>query len=725
MIKHLLNSLVMLLFLAGCSAPPPLEKPPLAEVKPVEDVYYGRTVSDPYRYMEDLENPQVKEWFENQSAYARQVLDNIPRRKFLIDKMKEFDERKSTVIYNTEITDDDRYVYLKQMPEDESGKLFYRDGFEGEEHLLYDPETYDPESERNWVLTSFSASNDGSKVVIELAPDGSESAVLKIMDIENGTFYPEEIDRVWFAGASWLPDGKSFLYNRLKSADVHQMDREKDSKTFVHVLGQDPSKDKEYFSREMYPELEIKEEEFPICIYDKESKMVFGLAVTVDRHLRVFYSDGKEAGNDRLEWKLLFDKKDEVLDFEPASEGVYIYSSKDAPNFQILKTGWDNPSIENAEVVVSEPENAIVDDFSVTKNGLYYVLSIHGVTAELYHLPKGKTEATRIKLPSSAGSINLMSKGPRFEDFWVTIYGWSTNWARYKYVYDEKQFKREQLSTQAEYPEYTDLVVEELMIPSHDGVRVPLSLIYMKGLDKKGKTPIFISGYGAYGVSSSPFFSPEFLLWTLEGGIHAIAHVRGGGELGDEWHMAGFKQTKKNTWKDVIACAEYLIESGYTSPENIAVNSASAGGIFVGRSMTERPDLFAAAIPEVGVMNTLRGENSPNGPVNAPEFGTVKDSVECMALIEMDSYLNIKDGVEYPASLVTAGMNDPRVIAWQPAKFAARLQSANASEKPILFWCDMVSGHGIGDTKTKGFEKQADVFSFAFWNTGHPGYQPR
>ena len=183
------------------------------------------------------------------------------------------------------------------------------------------------------------------------------------------------------------------------------------------------------------------------------------------------------------------------------------------------------------------------------------------------------------------------------------------------------------------------------------------------------------------------------------------------------------KTTKPNTWKDLIACTEYLISEEYTSPKKVAIYSASAGGILVGRAMTERPDLYAAVIPGVGCMNTLRGENSPNGPVNIPEFGTSQDSVECMALIEMDSYLHLQDGVEYPATLVTAGMNDPRVIAWQPAKFAARLQAANASGKPILFWADYDAGHGMGNTKSKQFESLADVMSFALWQTGHPGFK--
>jgi prolyl oligopeptidase len=240
-----------------------------------------------------------------------------------------------------------------------------------------------------------------------------------------------------------------------------------------------------------------------------------------------------------------------------------------------------------------------------------------------------------------------------------------------------------------------------------------------------GQNPVFMCGYGAYGYSLYPSFSPQKLLWTLQGGILAYAHVRGGGELGNKWYKDGYKTTKANTWNDMIHCAEYLIDHKYSSAGKMVINGRSAGGITVGRAMTERPDLFAAVIPEVGLLNPLRVEESPNGPVNVPEFGTVKDSVECMALLAMDSYHHVKDGVKYPAILITAGINDPRVIAWQPAKFAARLQAATSSNKPVLFFLDFETGHGFGNTKTKNFENIADAFSFAFWQIGHPDFRIR
>jgi prolyl oligopeptidase len=712
-----------LLFLVNCTTNNTKQRPPLAQVKPVEDVYFGKKISDPYRYMENLQDSSVQKWFKVQTDYSRKILNSIPGRQKLIDKMEEFDGRKSAHISLLNITDNDHYFYLKRAPADETGKLFYRDGFKGEEHLLFDPKTYSTDTTKKFVISSISPSLDGSEIAFNIAPNGSENGDILIMDVKTQKTFPEKIDRCWFETASWLPDGKNFFYNRLQSSDVHQKNRELDSKVFLHRIGTDPITDIEIFSRAKYPELMIKPEDVPSVIFDNDSKFLFCYISTVDHRMNVYYVPSSELVKEKIAWKHLFKPEDEVYSFGTSDKELYIFTPKDAPNYRILKTSLMNPDLNKAEVAVPEDHNRAISSFAVTMDGLYYSLSENGVSEKLFFMPQKAKTVKEIKLPFPSGSIGLSTKSFKYSDVWITIAGWTNDNKRYRYSPQKDEFTVENLSSSAEYPEYADLTVEELMIPSHDGVKVPLSLIYKKGILKNGNNPVLFYGYGAYGSSMSPFFSPALLLWTQDGGILAVAHVRGGGELGDKWYKGGYKTTKPNTWKDLIACAEYLVNEKYTSPKNIAIYSASAGGILIGRAMTERPDLFAAAIPAVGCLNTLRMEEEPNGPVNASEFGTVKDSVECMALIEMDAYLHIKDGLKYPATLITAGMNDPRIIAWEPAKFAARLQAANASDKPILFWTDYAAGHGMGNTKTKSFESLADVLSFALWQTGHPDYQ--
>jgi len=702
-----------------------LQKPPLAKVKPVEEVYFGVEVNDPYRYMENLEDEYVKQWFKAQADYTRAKLNSIPKRQFLIDKMYEFDKRRKARYSSPRITENDLFFFLKTNPDEETGKLYYRYGDDEEEPecLLYDPQTFSPDTTQEYVISGFIPSYDGSKIAIGVAPNGSESTILLTMDVKNRKLFPEQIDRCWWMALSWLPDGSAYLYNRLQPGSFHDKDRQKNSKVYLHVVGTDPATDKEIFSREKYPELDIKEEDIPFVDYNKDAKYIFGFIASVDNRLNVFYASANELYKEKIAWKRLFEPKNEVYGFDATEEELYIFTPKNAPNFKLLKTSLKNPDLENAQVVIPEPVQENLTSCCLTKDGIYYTTTKNGVEARLFHLPYDSKDPEEIELPFPAGRVSLLSKGFKYDALWVTINGWTKDYHFYRYMPESKEFILKNASVIPEYPEYSDLVVEELMIPSHDGVKVPLSLIYKKGMKKNGENRILIFGYGAYGHSMNPFFSSNFLLWTHEGGILAIAHVRGGGELGDKWHKGGFKTTKPNTWKDLIACTEYLIKEKYSLSERIAITGGSAGGILVGRAMTECPDLFAAAIPSVGCLNTLRAEESPNGPVNVPEFGTVKDSVECMALLEMDAYLHLEKGTEYPATLVTAGMNDPRVIAWQPAKFAAKLQAYNASENPILFWVDYESGHGIGDTKSKAFESLADELSFSLWRTGHPGYQ--
>jgi prolyl oligopeptidase len=700
------------------------EKPPLANVELVTDTYFGVELEDPYRYMENLDDSNVIAWMKDHSKYSRELLDRIPGRQDLVDKMAEFDKRKSSRVTRPQITENDIYFYTKTTPEDETGKLYTRNGFEGDEELLFDPEIYNPESGQQYVISGFNPSWDGSKVAIEVSPNGSESGEMIILKVKTKELYPEKIDRCWGSFSSWMEGNESFIYSRLKSADVHRQDRLFDSKVYIHRVGTDANEDVEIFSREKYPDLEITKVDFPMVLYHKDIDWIIGALFTVDNRWNAYYAPKKDLKKDKIRWKRLFKLEDNVVDITANAKALYCKSQDNAPNYKIIKVDLSNPELAKAKVLVNEPEDAIIDDFTVTKDGIYYTLAKNGVEEKLYFLPFGEKKAMEIQLPEPAGTLYLADKDFMFSDLWVTVMGWTTDFKRYRYDVNTNAFTYEQLSDRAEYPEYDDLVVEEVEVPSHDGVMVPLSIVYKKGTKLDGTTPLFMMGYGSYGYPINPFFSPNYFLWIYKGGITAVAHVRGGGEKGDAWHKGGQKVTKPNTWKDLIACAEYLIDKNYTSPGKLAINGGSAGGILVGRAMTERPDLFAAVVPEVGSMNPIRMVFSPGGPANIPEFGDPQDSVECIALIEMDSYHHIAEGTKYPATLVTAGMNDPRVIAWVPAKFAARLMAANASEEHILFLADFEAGHGIGDSKTKSWESLADLFSFALWQTGHPEFQP-
>jgi prolyl oligopeptidase len=280
------------------------------------------------------------------------------------------------------------------------------------------------------------------------------------------------------------------------------------------------------------------------------------------------------------------------------------------------------------------------------------------------------------------------------------------------------------LQPQGRYDNPGDLVSTEVRVKSHDGTLVPLSIVHRKGIKLDGSAPTILYGYGAYGISQTPFFRPQYLAWFERGGVFAVAHVRGGGENGEEWYKGGFQQTKPNTWKDAIACAEWLIAKGYTSSARLAIEGGSQGGIFVGRSITERPELFGAAIDEVPVSDAIRSSFESNGELDKTEMGTTETEAGFRALYAMSPYHHIADGVKYPAVLVTTGINDPRVDAWQAAKMAARLQAATTSGKPVLLRVDFDAGHGFGSTKKQRNEELTDTLAFLLWQFGVKGFVP-
>lgn len=697
--------------------------PSVLTEEPVTDTYHGITVEDPYRYVENLDDPKVASWMREHTNYARAQLDAIPGRKSVLNKMYEFDKRLESRVTTVRITDNGHYFYLKFRPEDNNGKLYHRKGYNGEEKLIFDPETYSPGTAHNYVVSNIVPDSKGEKVMVLVSADGSENADLIVLD-RDGRRHADPISNCSTWGSSWMPGDQSFTYLRYNSADIKDVNRQLNMKVFLHEFGKPDDNDKVVLSSTASPQLEIKPEEIPILRYDRTTDYYYALPVTVENRIRAYIAPAK-GKTIPLKWQQICNLEDEVTWFEMNREYIYLMSIKDAPHSKILRIPLNNPTMDNAETVVPNHEKEVIRDMVVTTKGIYYNTMENGVKARAYFIPEGSSSPQQLDLPIAAGSIYLSHIDAGSPDVYMTITGWTSPAKRYQYHPEHNTFEFRPLSTVAEYPELDKLDVKEISFKSHDGTEVPLSIIHKKGLELNGRQPTILYGYGSYGAAFTPGFSPVLLNFAVHDGVFAIAHVRGGGELGDSWHRAGQKTKKHNTWKDAIAAAEYLIDRQYASKETLGIWGGSAGGILVGRAMTDRPDLFAYAIPEVGAMNTVRMEETPNGPVNAPEFGTVKDEEEFKGLLEMDSYLHLEDGVEYPATLVTAGINDPRVVAWEPAKFAARLQKAQKGDNPVLFYTDFEAGHGIGDSKSKSFNSFADIFAFALWQGGHPDFQPR
>jgi prolyl oligopeptidase len=420
-------------------------------------------------------------------------------------------------------------------------------------------------------------------------------------------------------------------------------------------------------------------------------------------------------------WKKFCDVQDDVTGFDARADDLYLQSHKDAPRYKVLHTKLSNPDIARAEVMLPAGE-AVVRNISAASDALY-VEELDGGLGRLVRIPyAGKPE--QVHLPFD-GAVSVASSNPRIPGGLVWLTSWAKARALYAYDPENKQLSDTKLQPVGPFDNPSDLETLEVKAKSYDGTLVPLSIVYKKGLMLDGSHPTRVVAYGAYGITLDPHFDPTVLAWLERGGVFAVAHVRGGGEYGEDWHLAGKQLTKPNTWKDLIACAEYLTDQKYTSSSRLAIQGGSAGGITIGRSITERPDLFAVAIDQVPISDAVRVEFTPNGPPNIPEFGTVKTEDGFKGLYEMSAYHHVKDGTAYPAVMVTTGFNDPRVASSQPGKMAARLQAATSSGKPVLLRVDYDAGHGgIGGTKTQRESELADEWSFELWQFGLAGFQP-
>jgi len=695
----------------------------VAPSKPATDVYFGNTVIDDYRNLENLKDSKVLEWMQSQTNYTNSLLDKIPNRNYYVQKRLELDKEQGYSISDLKITNNNKYFYLKKTAEEKTAKVYYRNNFDAQETLLYDPAS----GGNNKIVTLISPSWNGEKLAISLSEKGKEISKIIIIDVEDKHIHPQIISQTnagSVGGIKWLGDNSGFFYIYYPVIDINSNLFGKNTQSILYKIGDDPNKRNDVFSSTNNPDLKISSDVAPaVLTFNSNDQYYIGMLVDAEDFRKTFVIEKKALLKNKKNWKKLYDKNDKVFYIRLFGNDLYFLSGYNSPNFKLCKTNITNPNFKNPEVLVSEKKDEVITGYEINKDGIYFTTVRNGVEAKLY-LKKGDEEIP-IKLPYASGNINLQSKGKDFSDLWVTCSGWINQEQRFKYNLSNSTFIPENLSPIIEYPEFKDISVEELTIKSRDGKEIPLSLIYNKSFIKNGLNPTLIDAYGAYGISRSPFFAKSYLLWASKGGIVAIAHVRGGGEKGDMWHLDGFKDTKFNSWRDLIDCTEYLIKEGYTSKDKTAIWGTSAGGITVGRAMTERPDLFKAAIIEVGMTNMLRFENTPNGEGNIKEFGTVKKADEFKNLFEMDAYHHIKKGVKYPATLITGGINDNRVIVWQPVKFAAKLMANNVSKNPVLLKIDYEGGHGNNIPVAQRYSGLSDIFAFAFWQLGHPDYQPK
>ncbi len=695
---------------ARSSKLPPL---PVARIEPVTETFFGESVTDPYRWMENAADKEWEPFVRAQDAHARAVLGAIPGRDVLKARIGEL-SGGTAVAYGLQKCGAKLFYQVRPAGAD-NFKLAVRQGLAGAEKILLDPTTLKGEGGVHVSLDWWRASPDGRHVVYGLSPAGSENSVLHVMEVDTMRVLPVRIPGTQYAGPSWLPDGSGFFYNRVN--DVKQLgtvDYYKRGPALLHKLGTDPKDDLllAQFGRDS--SLPLGETEFPSVLTSAAGEwallVIFG---GVRRENPILVAPLADVVAGRARWRQVCTVADEVTGFAFDATELYMLTTKGVENGKVLRTPLAGGSYATATTVVPEGK-LVVEGIALARDGLY-VLDLDGG----YHsLRKLARDAQLREVPLGfEGSVQGISASTADDGAFIDGTGWLLPLTIFRHDPATGRTERAGIAP----PAALDLSGYEAMrtyATARDGTRVPLSIVAKKGLKRDGRNPALVNAYGAYQISINPYFSPRSLALLERGGLFCVAHVRGGGEYGKRWWKGGQKLTKPNTWRDLIDCCEHLVKGRWAGRGTITIQGGSAGGITVGLALTERPDLFAGVISNVGVSNTLRGEFSQNGPPNIDEFGTVKERAGFLGLKAMDALFHVKDGTRYPAVLLTVGMTDPRVDAWQGGKMAARLQKANRGSNPILLRVSFDAGHGLGSTRSQIDDERADEFAFVLWRAG-------
>lgn len=696
-------------------------KLPTTPIHEVTENYFGTKVRDPYRWLENTTDAQVVAWMKAQNDFTRATLANIPGRDQLMTRIKALDNA-GTVVSALQVWGG-RYFYFKTEPGSDNRKLYVRDKQDAPDRLLVDTEKLTTADGKHFSIDYFQPSLDGKYVAYGVSPGGSEESILHVIESATGKVLSDTIDRAQFGQPTWLPDG-SFFYTRTQklAADAPPTAKFQKLRCYHHVLGADPDKEVAIFGYQVSPEVKVTEDDFPVLAYSPGApKYLVGLVIHgVKRELDLYATAFKDSVSEKTAWKKVVDDNDAVITFDVHGDSIFLVSHKDASRYRVLRTSLENPNLAQAATVVPESEVVVVN--IAAADDALYVQDLDGGIGRLQRLPYRGATIQPVKLAFD-GAIQALVTNPTETGAWLEL----TSWTKSPLWYSLDSRSGKLIDTHLVTPspvDFSQIESEEVKAKSADGTMVPLSIVHKRGMTLDGSHPTWLEGYGSYGVTLDPTFRPTQLAFLERGGVFAVAHVRGGGEYGEDWHVQGQKLTKQHTIDDMLAGAQYLIEHKFTSPAHLAGEGTSAGGITIGGAITQRPDLFGAALIRVGDSDSLRSELMTSGPANIPEFGTVKEPDGFKGLFAMDAYQHVKPDTPYPATLLTTGVNDPRVAPWQAAKMAARLQASTNSGKPILLRVDYDAGHGMGSTKTQRDEEQADEVAFLLWQLGVPDFQP-
>jgi prolyl oligopeptidase len=664
----------------------------------VED-YHGVKVADPYRWLEDLDSPETRAWIEAENQLTSTYLAEIPARPRIKERLEQLWNYEK---YGVPRHEGDRYFYTRNAGLQNQSVLYTTPSLEGDPRVLLDPNTLS--NDGTVALAGTAVSDDGKLLAYGLATAGSDWNEWRVRDVDTGRDLDDHLQWIKFSGASWTKDGLGFFYGRFpapapdQGADLKQPNYYQ--KLYYHKIGTPQASDVLVYERP-----EQKEWEFHGDVTEDGQYLIITVSKGTDSKWRILYKNLAE--NDSKVVTLIDNFKNEYAFINNDGPVFWFKTNKDAPRGRVVAIDNRHPEPEHWSELIPQAADTLVDVNMVNDQFITSYLKDAHTQVNIFDV-KGKL-VRKLQLPGLGSASGFGGKRKDKETFYsFTSFTTPTTIYRYDMTTGESQvFRRPKVDFNPD-----DYQTEQVFYVSKDGTRIPMFLSSKKGLKRDGGNPTNLYGYGGFNIPLTPAFSPANLVWMELGGLYAQPNLRGGGEYGEEWHQAGTKLKKQNVFDDFIAAAEWLIDHKYTSKPKLAISGRSNGGLLVGACITQRPDLFGATLPGVGVMDMLRFHKFTIGWAWVDDYGSADNPEQFKALAAYSPLHNIKPGTTYPATLVTTADHDDRVFPAHSFKFTAELQAAQAGDAPILIRIETRAGHGAGTPTSKLIDEAADRWAF-------------
>ena len=669
------------------------------------DIYHGKKVADPYQWLE--EDPRnsmaVADWIRAQNEVTLSYLQQIPRRETIRERLTELWNYQR---FSSPFKVAGRYYFFKNDGLQNQSVIYTVASLDGEPSMVLDPNSWSEDG--TVALTGLSFSDDGRYMAYSRSTAGSDWQEWSLRDMSTGKDLPDHLNWTKFTGATWTLDGKGFFYSRFDAPEEGQKFQalNKSQKLYYHRVGSSQEDDVLVYHRPDQPEWG-----FASTVSEDGRYLVIAVWKGTDPGRRVLYRDLTEPYAMPVELIGSFDNEYSFL----GNDGSVFYfkTDADAPNGRVIAIDIRSPAPESWVEVIPEAKEPL-DSISITGN-LFVATYLQDVINHVRMFRLNGTHVRDVEFPGIGTGGGFGGKRSYTETFY-TYSSFNTPPSIYRY---DLITGKSTLWRQAKVDfNPTDYIVKQVFYTSKDGTRVPMFISHRKDLPIDGNRPTLLYGYGGFGISLKPFFSLTRLAWMEMGGVYAQPNLRGGGEYGERWHDAGKLRNKQNVFDDFIAAAEWLIDNDYTNSKRLAIQGGSNGGLLVGACITQRPDLFAAALPAVGVMDMLRFHRWTAGRFWVDDYGSADDPEMFPTLLAYSPYHNVHPGTKYPATLVTTADTDDRVIPAHSFKFASALQYAQAGKAPVLIRIETAAGHGRGKPTQKRIEETADQWAFLAKNLG-------